>query len=86
MAYVRRATVKGHTYYYLVESYREGKKVRQRILEYYGKNPPPDVLNIVKERPDVTAMARTLAEAELTPPEKPTLGQRLKRFGRSLWS
>jgi hypothetical protein len=58
MAYVRRATVKGHTYYYLVESYR----------------------------PDVTARARTLAEAQLTPPEKPTLGQRLKRFGRSLWS
>ncbi|GAJ02730.1 unnamed protein product, partial [marine sediment metagenome] len=27
-------------YYYLVESYREGGKVKQRVLRYLGTRPP----------------------------------------------
>jgi hypothetical protein len=27
-------------YFSLEESYREGKKVRKRVIEYYGKRPP----------------------------------------------
>ena len=27
-------------YYYLVEGKREGKKVRQKVIKYLGKNPP----------------------------------------------
>jgi hypothetical protein len=27
-------------YYYLVKSFREGKKVRQRVLKYFGTEPP----------------------------------------------
>ena len=40
MAYVRRKTVKGKTYCYLVKSVREGKRVRQVFVSYIG-NPPP---------------------------------------------
>jgi hypothetical protein len=40
VAYVRRKTVKGKTYCYLVKSVREGKRVRQVFVSYIG-NPPP---------------------------------------------
>jgi len=40
VAYVRRKTVKGKTYRYLVKSVREGKRVRQVFVSYIG-NPPP---------------------------------------------
>ncbi len=36
MAFIREKVKKGIPYYYIVESYREGSKVRQRILEYIG--------------------------------------------------
>lgn len=39
MAYVRRKRVKGHDYYYLVESYRQDGKVRTRNLKYLGTTP-----------------------------------------------
>ena len=39
MAYVRRKRLKGHDYYYLVESYRQGGKVRTRTLKYLGTTP-----------------------------------------------
>lgn len=39
MAYVRRKRVKGHEYYYLVESYRRDGKVRTRTLKYLGTSP-----------------------------------------------
>lgn len=38
MSYIRTKTVKGHEYRYLVESYREGGKVKQRILKYLGRD------------------------------------------------
>jgi hypothetical protein len=37
--YIRRKVIKGHTYYYLVEGRRDGKKVKQRVIRYLGKHP-----------------------------------------------
>jgi hypothetical protein len=37
--YIRPKVIKGHTYYYLVKSVREGAKVRQRVIKYLGKHP-----------------------------------------------
>lgn len=37
MAFVRKKTVKGRTYPYLVESRRFGKRVVQKILRYLGR-------------------------------------------------
>ena len=39
MAYVRRKRLKGHDYYYLVESYRQDGKVKTRTLKYLGTTP-----------------------------------------------
>lgn len=38
MSFVRAKTVKGITYYYLVEGYRDDGKVRQRVLAYLGQH------------------------------------------------
>ena len=35
--YVREKTARGHTYLYLVESEREGGRVRQRIIRALGR-------------------------------------------------
>ncbi|GAI35566.1 unnamed protein product [marine sediment metagenome] len=40
MAFIRSKVIKGHTYYYLVESIRKGKTVRQVILQYFGTTLP----------------------------------------------
>jgi len=40
VAFIRAKVTHGYTYYYLVESRREGKKVRQKVLKYLGKEPP----------------------------------------------
>lgn len=39
MAYVRRKRLKGHDYFYLVESYRQDGKVKTRTLKYLGRTP-----------------------------------------------
>jgi hypothetical protein len=39
VAYVRRKRLKGHDYYYLVESYRQNGKVKTRTLQYLGTTP-----------------------------------------------
>jgi len=39
VAFVRRKRLKGHDYYYLVESYRQDGKVRTRTLKYLGTTP-----------------------------------------------
>lgn len=39
MAYVKRKRVKGHDYFYLVESYREKGKVKTRTVKYLGTTP-----------------------------------------------
>jgi hypothetical protein len=36
--YVRSKTIKGHTYYYLVEGRRDGKRVSQKVIRYLGKH------------------------------------------------
>ncbi len=40
MAFIRIKIVKGMRYYYLVESVREGKKVKQKIKQYFGTTLP----------------------------------------------
>jgi hypothetical protein len=40
MAFVRAQKRVNRVYYYLVETHREGKKVRQRVLKYLGTKPP----------------------------------------------
>jgi hypothetical protein len=51
MAYVRVKRRGQRVYYYLVESKREGDKVRQRIIRYLGTKPPTkeELENILKE-------------------------------------
>jgi hypothetical protein len=39
MAYVKKKSIKGCDYYYLVESYRRNGKVKTRTLKYLGKSP-----------------------------------------------
>jgi len=51
MPYVRAKHRGQKVYYYLVESKREGKKVRQRIIRYIGTKPPTEeeLENMLKE-------------------------------------
>lgn len=41
--FIRSKTVKGKTYYYLVENYRDGKKHRQRVVRYLGRRRPAEL-------------------------------------------
>lgn len=36
MAYIRKKSIKGKTYYYVVEAVREKDKVKQKVLRYIG--------------------------------------------------
>ena len=51
MPFVRAKHRGQKVYYYLVESKREGKKVRQRIMRYIGTKPPTEeeLENMLKE-------------------------------------
>jgi hypothetical protein len=40
MSYLRAKKVKGKSYFYLVETVREGAQVRQRTVHYYGDTCP----------------------------------------------
>ena len=42
MAFVRSKRKDNRTYYYLVESKREGKKVRQKVIKYLGTKLPTE--------------------------------------------
>jgi len=56
MVFVRTKKVKGHTYYYLVEAYREDGRPKQRTLEYLGS--PERILEVFqrdRERAEGTA-------------------------------
>jgi hypothetical protein len=45
VAHVKRKRIKGNDYYYLVQSYRKGGKVKTRTLRYLGKQPPaPEIV------------------------------------------
>ena len=41
MAFLRRRLIGTGTYYYIVESRRRDGKVRQKVLEYLGRDPDP---------------------------------------------
>lgn len=41
MAFVRKKTINGREYYYLVENHREDGKVRQKTIAYLGRYPTP---------------------------------------------
>jgi hypothetical protein len=40
MSFIRIKAVNGKAYFYLVESQREGRKVRQLLIRYFGRNLP----------------------------------------------
>ena len=42
MAFIRAKRQGDKVYYYLVESRREGKRVRQKVLKYLGTSVPED--------------------------------------------
>ncbi len=42
MAFIRKKVVKEYVYHQLVENYRDGKKVRQRVLKHIGSKRPSD--------------------------------------------
>jgi len=41
MAFIRTVTKRKATYYYVVKSVRRGDTVRQKVLEYLGRDPTP---------------------------------------------
>jgi hypothetical protein len=41
MAFLRQRRIGTGTYYYIIESRRRDGKVRQKILEYIGRDPDP---------------------------------------------
>jgi outer membrane protein assembly factor BamE (lipoprotein component of BamABCDE complex) len=54
MPFVRVKKFDGRTYYYLVENYREGNRVRQKVLRYLGTEKPSEeelklILDEIKE-------------------------------------
>lgn len=56
MAFIRTKKVKGHTYYYRVESYTKNGRIKQRVLEYLGKEIPERYLHEYGKRgPRVTS-------------------------------
>jgi hypothetical protein len=69
MAFVRTKKVKGHIYYYLVESYMENGTVKQRILKYLGKEIPEEYLGEYRKRGDRASYLKTRG----SPPGCPSL-------------
>ncbi len=41
MAYLERKRINGAAYFYIMQSFRRGGKVKRRILEYLGRDPDP---------------------------------------------
>jgi hypothetical protein len=61
VAHVKPKRIKGKTYYYLVESYRENGKVKKRTLKYLGATPQvPEELRPLLGRPRRRAWQQTL--------------------------
>jgi len=52
MAFVRTKRIKNRTYYYLVESRREGSRVKQKVIKYLGTEMPTkeEIETIRRER------------------------------------
>ncbi len=50
MAFVRTKRIKNRTYYYLVESKREGNKITQKVIKYLGTQmPTKEQIETIKE-------------------------------------
>lgn len=47
--FIRKKKIKGKTYYYLVESYREGGKIKQRVIKYLGADRPAVIDEIERD-------------------------------------
>jgi len=76
MSFVRKIKKPSGTYYARVESHREGKKVRQKHIEYLGTSPNK------REIPVDPSVAGLLAQAILsgtTPPDE--MKELLKKLG-----
>jgi len=67
MAFKREKKVKGHSYYYLVENTRQDGRVRQRILQYWGRADESPVIKVYRDNnigPVTPIIAEELARAE----------------------
>jgi hypothetical protein len=84
VAYVRRKTINGKTYQYLVKSVREGQRVRQIFVCYIG-NPPPVSGGSFPASGVGGGLSGTSHPADFTPLTGPDVRERyvrlLKRLG-----
>jgi hypothetical protein len=61
MSFIRVRTVNGVNYYSLVESVREGNKVRQKLVRYFGKElPEAYIIDRMKKKKKLEKMKRGL--------------------------
>lgn len=72
MAFKREKKVKGHSYHYLVQNSRQDGRIRQRILQYWGRAAESHVTKAYRDNigPLTPIMAEELAKAELRWPEE----------------
>jgi len=72
MAFKREKRVKGHVYHCLVENYRQDGRVRQRILQYWGRADESPVTKAYRENigPVVPILADKIRKAQLRWPEE----------------
>jgi hypothetical protein len=64
MAYLERKRVNGRAYCYIMQSYRQGGKVKRRILEYLGRDPDPKRLKRALIHWGVRAKAKGKAKGD----------------------
>lgn len=57
MSFIRVKTVNGVNYYSLVKSVREGKKVRQKLVRYFGKELPDAYKNDKPQKMRATSLS-----------------------------
>lgn len=76
MVYIRHKKFSGgRVYYYRVAGHREGKKVRQKVVEYLGKSPNRRKIPV---EPSVAApIAQAIISGKTTPQEMKELLNRL---------
>lgn len=67
MSFLRSKKVKGIDYYYLVESKREGDKIKQNLLHYFGKNKPGvKEIESIKKQQKVSTTIKKVEERPLS--------------------
>ena len=70
MPHVKRKRIRGNEYYYLVHNYRQSGKVKTRMLEYLGKEPPSaETLARLREKHSKPGTQLSLALDRQTAPE-----------------